>query len=83
MPGIVLSRRDLKGRPIVFRNDAVTLRVISGALTINGTGVAQGSGGVGEVIPVRTGDRRRIVHARIIDSETVEIALTANKRDNN
>jgi len=83
MPGIVLSRRDLKGRPIVFRNDAVTVRVTSGALTINGTGVAQGSGGVGEVIPVRTGDRRRIVHARIIDSETVEIAMTANKRDNN
>lgn len=81
--GTVLSRGDLKGRPIVFHGDAVTVRVKSGALAVTGTGQAQGSGGVGEVIPVRTGDRRRIVHARIIDSETVEVDLrTPAKRGN-
>lgn len=78
-PGKLISRRDLKGRPIVFRNDPVTVRVLSGALAVTGTGRAMEEGAPGEVIIVRTGHGGRTVHAVVIDSQTVEVRFGGAK----
>lgn len=78
-PGTVLSRRDLKGRPVVFRNEPVTVRVVSGALVVTGSGKALDEGAPGEIIAVRTGRRGRTVQAKVIDSQTVEVSFDAAK----
>ncbi|NRA94617.1 MAG: flagellar basal body P-ring formation protein FlgA [Planctomycetes bacterium] len=78
-PGKLISSRDLKGRPVVFRNDPVTVRVLSGALAVTGTGRAMEEGAPGEVIIVRTGNRGRTVHAVVIDSGTVEVRFDTAK----
>jgi flagella basal body P-ring formation protein FlgA len=74
-PGTIVSKRDLKGRPVLRRYDAVTVRLLCGGLTISSPGKTLAAGAPGEVIPVETGPGRRVVQARVIDSETVEVGL--------
>ncbi|MAG56268.1 MAG: flagella basal body P-ring formation protein FlgA [Planctomycetes bacterium] len=79
-PGTVLTMRDLRAPPVVVKGDPVTVRIVSGGLAVTGQGFALENGAPGEVIPVRTGKRRRIARARVIDSETVEVVLQGGKK---
>ena len=75
--GTAISRRDLKGRPVVFRNDRVDIHVIHGALTVTGSGRAMEAGAPGSIIAVRSDESRRILQVKVLDSRTVEHRLHA------
>jgi flagella basal body P-ring formation protein FlgA len=66
-------------RPVMNRNQTVRVIYRNGALTVEGEGIVQADGARGDRVPVRVGKRRRLMHAVVIDSKTVETGPEAGK----
>jgi len=79
-PGNVITKKDLRGRPVVFRNDTVTVHVRSGGLVVSTKGRVLENGSPGDTVPIRCGLERSIAQGRVIDSETVEILFEGANR---
>jgi len=73
--GAVLRATDLYRPPIVRRGDVVTLRVVSGPMTVTARGVARGEGAEGDVIAVANADTNRIVSGRISAPGLVDVEI--------
>lgn len=71
--GQVVSTRDFRLPPVVERDDVVQVRYAAGALKVTGLGRAQAAGAPGERIPVMNLTSRKVVHATVVDSRTVEV----------
>lgn len=69
--GSVISRRDIEPLPPVVRNQAVTVKVASGAVFIEAPGVAEEEGGIGDTILVRNPRSDSAFRAEIVAQGTV------------
>jgi flagella basal body P-ring formation protein FlgA len=49
----------------VGRGDPVHVRVVAGGMAIAFDGVAEGRGGIGDIVPVRNPHTKRLIHARV------------------
>ncbi len=59
--------------PGIERNQPVTIRIQSGAVTVQSSGIAQLSGHVGDSVAVLPSGGTRVLHGRVMDARTVEV----------
>jgi flagella basal body P-ring formation protein FlgA len=71
--GTVLRPDLLEFPPLVKRGDRVRIIAESAGLRISAFGQAKQKGAHGELIPVVNLDSNKVVHARVVDSQTVRI----------
>jgi flagellar basal body P-ring formation protein FlgA len=71
--GTVLRPDLLEFPPLVKRGDRVRIVAESAGLRISAFGQVKQKGAQGELIPVVNLDSNRVVHARVVDSQTVRI----------
>ena len=69
----VLRRDSIRFPPLVHRGDVVRVLAQSGALTISTRGLAKEDGGRGENIRLVNLRSRKNIHAKVIDSGTVQV----------
>lgn len=68
-----LTSRDLALRPLVRKNQLVDVMVSEGSLNISMKGLALGTGGAGQMIPVRNLDSRKDFQAQVVGVNTVQV----------
>jgi flagella basal body P-ring formation protein FlgA len=71
--GTVLRPDLLEFPPLVKRGDRVRIIAESAGLRISAFGQAKQKGAQGEMIPVMNLDSNKVIHARVVDSQTVRI----------
>jgi len=71
--GEPLTAAVLRVPPVVRSGDSVDVTVRIGAVSVTGTGIASGSGQVGEVIRIMQPHSSRLLPARIVGTGAVEI----------
>ena len=71
--GEPVTRTALRVPPVVKSGDTVDATVRIGRVTVTGSGVASGSGHVGDVIRLRQPHSSRLLNARIVGPGAVEI----------
>jgi len=71
--GTVLRPDLLEFPPLVKRGDRVRIIAESSGLRISAFGQAKQKGAQGEMIPVVNLDSNKVIHARVVDSQTVRI----------
>jgi flagella basal body P-ring formation protein FlgA len=71
--GTVLRPDLLESPPLVKRGDRVRIIAESAGLRISAFGQAKQKGAQGELIPVVNLDSNKVIHARVVDSQTVRI----------
>ncbi len=71
--GTVLRPDLLEFPPLVKRGDRVRIIAESAGLRISAFGQAKQKGAQGELIPVMNLDSNKVIHARVVDSQTVRI----------
>jgi flagella basal body P-ring formation protein FlgA len=72
-PGAVLTMAHVESRPAVSRSEKVALRVVSGAVTIETSGVALSDARMGEMIKVKPAYGSEIVTARVVGDGLVAV----------
>ncbi len=65
----------IKEEPVVAKGSPVQIRVASGSILVEASGVALADGQMGELIPVRRDDSQEEFKARVIASDTVEVKI--------
>lgn len=73
VPGQPISRDAVRASYVVKQGQPVSIRYLSGSISIVLTGAAIQSGSVGDVISVRSSDTGRIVRARITNAHTLSL----------
>ncbi len=68
-----IHQADIAPLPLVRKGAVVTLRYESNSVTLTAKAEAMSDGGVGETIPVRNLQSKRVVHAVVVDGQTVLI----------
>jgi flagella basal body P-ring formation protein FlgA len=71
--GTVLRPDLLEFPPLIKRGDRVRIIAESSGLRISAFGQAKQKGAQGEMIPVVNLDSNKVIHARVVDSQTVRI----------
>lgn len=71
--GAVLRPDLLESMPLVKRGDRVRIVAETAGLRISAFGQAKQKGAQGELIPVVNLDSNKVIHARVVDSQTVRI----------
>jgi flagella basal body P-ring formation protein FlgA len=71
--GGVLTAAVVESRPAVNRNDRVAVRVVSGAVTIETSGVALADARMGELIKVKTAQASEPITARVVGDGVVAV----------
>jgi flagella basal body P-ring formation protein FlgA len=71
--GQVLTTRDFRLPPVIERDDVIQVQYVAGALKVTSLGRAQAAGAPGERIAVLNLGSRKVVHAIVVDSRTVEV----------
>ncbi len=71
--GQIVTSGALEPVPVVRRGDAVVVIARRGGMAVTAFGVARESGALGEVIRVENMQSKRVVHARIENSNTVAV----------
>lgn len=71
--GTVLRPDLLESPPLVKRGDRVRIVAETAGLRISAFGQAKQKGAQGELIPVVNLDSNKVIHARVVDSQTVRI----------
>ena len=71
--GTVLRPDLLEFPPLIKRGDRVRIVAESAGLRISAFGQAKQKGAQGELIPVVNLDSNKVIHARVVDSQTVRI----------
>ena len=69
-----IFQADLALIPLVRRGSVVTLRYESASVTIETKAEAMSDGGAGETIQVRNLQSKRIIHAMVVDEQTVSVS---------
>jgi flagella basal body P-ring formation protein FlgA len=69
----VMRANLVESPPLVKRGDVVVILAESGALRITALGQVKKKGRLGESIPVMNYDSKKVVYARVIDSNTVKV----------
>lgn len=72
-PGTWITGRMLKMPTMVKNRQAVTVRLVNGAIRLTTKGTAKQDGVMGEVIRVENGESKREVLARVISHDLVEV----------
>ncbi len=72
--GVAVRSGDVMPRQLVRRGEPVTIRFVSGSLTIAATGKALGSGAKGELVRVVTASTSRTIDGVVDGSGSVRIA---------
>lgn len=75
LSGSPLTTLNVETVPVIERGAAVTIIVQTSSLVVSAPGIARGTGGVGEVIPVENTLSRQVVSGEIIDGQTVRVNL--------
>ncbi|MEZ5899380.1 MAG: flagellar basal body P-ring formation chaperone FlgA [Hyphomicrobiaceae bacterium] len=73
VPGQPISRDAVRASFVVKQGQPVSIRYLSGSISIVLTGAAIQSGSIGDVISVRNSDTGRIVRARITNAHTLSL----------
>jgi flagella basal body P-ring formation protein FlgA len=71
--GTVLRPDLLEAAPVIKRGDRVRIIAESAGLRISAFGQSKQKGAPGELIPVVNLDSNKVVHARVVDAQTVRI----------
>lgn len=75
LSGSPLTTLNVEAVPVIERGAAVTIVVETPSLVVSAPGIARGTGGLGEVIPVENTLSRQVVSGEIIDEHTVRVNL--------
>lgn len=71
--GEIVRKADLEERPLVVRGEDIEIRVDAGAIHISTTGVAEQSGGAGDVIRVKVPSAHSDCQARVTAKGEVDV----------
>lgn len=71
--GEPLTTAAIEEAPAVRSGSRVVIRLESGRVRLTTAGIARRAGRVGEEIPVENTDTRRVLVARVVDEQTVEV----------
>jgi len=69
----ILRRDQIEMPPVVRRGDLVQVVAQSKAIRVSVKGIAKQNGGVGEHIKVQNVRSKKIIHAMVIDNQTVQV----------
>ena len=74
--GRYFKRSDIRKSPVIFAKNIVTMKYISGHLSVKTTGIALEEGSVGDTIKVKNEKSGNEIYAKIIEKDVV--AVTSN-----
>jgi len=65
---------DISNPPVIKNNDPVNIVYSSGVINLKTTGVALGSGAVGDMIKVKNGTSGAVILGQIINKNTIQVS---------
>lgn len=77
--GSVVKRADITNPTVIKNNDPVNIVYSSGAINLKTSGIALGSGAVGDMIKVKNGTSGIVLLGQIINKNTVQVSGSNNE----
>ena len=71
--GSMITQQHTEKIPVVLRGAAVALTLVSGRMQISTSGKVLQNGGIGDVVRIRNIDSGKVVQAKVLDENTVQV----------
>ncbi len=77
--GLVIKKSDVTNPPVIKNNDPVNIVYSSGVINLKTSGIALGSGAIGDMIKVKNSTSGIVLLGQIINKNTVQVSGSNNE----